>query len=348
MNLVRGLGDRGHEADLWAASRGYPLGSGAIDGVHVRLFPEFVPVPLLHFVTTMARGLMPALLKQRLGIDVLHIHFTRDLVALPTALMARTLGIKYVLQPHGQVVVKSSFLVRLFDAVLTRPALKGAAQILCLNLAEEAELRRLQPTLTRYSVLPNGIQPIEGRASEEASDTCEVLFLARMHRRKRPVTFVRAAAEVLSRGKVARFHLVGPDEGEGNDVIREIQATGAEGGIVYEGALPFDRTNDRLARCDIYVLPAVDEPFGMTVIEALALGRPVVVTDSCGLAPAVRSAGAGLVVDSSQASLTNAIDWLVCHPEERRSMGARGRKLVEREFSIDSVVNRLSAIYATL
>ena len=70
-----------------------------------------------------------------------------------------------------------------------------------------------------------------------------------------------------------------------------------------------------MAAAYAYVLPSVDEPFPMTVLEAMAAGKPVIVTDSNGLAGAVRDYGAGIVVpgDSAQA-LVEAMQRLVSEP----------------------------------
>ena len=71
----------------------------------------------------------------------------------------------------------------------------------------------------------------------------------------------------------------------------------------------------------------------------------MVITDTCGLASYVSSARAGVVVGSNRAELVEAIDRLIGDPEERRAMGARGRDLVEREFGIAAVGDRLSQVY---
>src|SRR6185312_11172960 len=117
----------------------------------------------------------------------------------------------------------------------------------------------------------------------------EVLYLARLHERKRPALFVETARDILSEGIDARFTLIGPDGGEGAKV-REAITRGREfeTSINWEGSLPPEKTADRMAHASIYVLPSVDEPFSMSVLEAMAIGLPVVITESCGLADTVR------------------------------------------------------------
>lgn len=66
-------------------------------------------------------------------------------------------------------------------------------------------------------------------------------------------------------------------------------------GIVVDAPIEPTEVVDRLARCSFLVLPSVDEPFPMIVLEALAVGRAVVITESCGLADFVRD-NCGVVV----------------------------------------------------
>jgi glycosyltransferase involved in cell wall biosynthesis len=345
-NLVKELEARGDDVLLWAGAQGYPRGTNRLDGARVHLFPAHVAFPPLGFSTTLAPGMLSALIAERRRIDVLHIHLARDLVTLPVALLARALRIPYVVQTHGMIQRKHHPLARAFDVFLTRTALRGAASILNLTREEQQQLHQVDPQLHAFSQLAHGIEaPPTVIVSEKPGD-CEVLFLARMHARKRPQFFVNAAVDILSRGRRAVFHLVGPDEGEAATVSLQISASNYAGQIVYEGPLAPDRTNARMARCDLYVLPSVDEPFGMSAMEAMALGKPVIVTDSCGLAPYVQAAGAGLVVDAEQQSLTAAIDRLIEDAHERLAMGTRARQLVQQEFSMRAVGERLSAIYS--
>ena len=103
------------------------------------------------------------------------------------------------------------------------------------------------------------------------------------------------------------FSVVGPDEGEGQAVTQLLAAQDNPLGIRREGALDPTETLDRLRDCAIYVLPAVNEPFPMSVLEAMSVGKPVIVTETCGLATFIQQTNSGLVVDDSTESLAIAI-----------------------------------------
>ncbi|BDZ42742.1 hypothetical protein GCM10025865_20410 [Paraoerskovia sediminicola] len=140
------------------------------------------------------------------------------------------------------------------------------------------------------------------------------------------------------------FTLVGPDEGEGAAVDALLREAG-EPRIRWIGPARPEETSTHIARASISVLPSVDEPFPMSVLESMAHGRPVVVTDTCGLAPLVERAGAGIVVGEDDQSLTAAVRRLLDDPALATDTGRRGRALVSDELSMGAVADRLETIY---
>ncbi|MUN64995.1 glycosyltransferase [Kocuria sediminis] len=344
-NLTREVDGGRYDVEVWGGSKGYAKGTNYLDGVRVKLFSATITMPALGFATTIAPGLLLSVFRSRRTIDVLHIHLARDFVTMPAALLARMLGIPYIVQTHGMITPKWGFHARAFDRLFTVPALRGAVQILVLTPHEKEALTSVDASLSHFTEFINGIRVgLDVRPHINTSE-CQVLFMARMHSRKRPIYFVRTAVDLLKSGRGAKFCLVGPDEGELPLLQREIKKWGQSATITYEGALPPSMTYQRLAQCDILVLPSVDEPFPMTIIEAMSLAKPVIITDSCGLAPHVQEAGAGIVIDHNQESLTDAVDRLIRNPLLRRSMGLHGRNLVRQKFDISLLADRLRLIY---
>lgn len=336
INQCRALGEMGHDVTLVAAVRGYATLPTEIDGVPLRAFAAR-SLPGVGLVGTTAPGLRRWVLRQQ--ADLVHVHLGRDLVTLPVARSLAARGRRWVAQPHGMITRTAHPAAPVLDALATRPSLRAAGAVLHLTSAERADLADVVGELPTYRLLPNGV-PCDVPADREAAD--DVLFLARLARRKRPEVFAAAARELLPRHAGWTFSLVGPDEGA------EAQARQAAGGdprVRFEGPLPVSQTAARMRASSVYVLPAVDEPFGMTVVEAMVQERPVVVTRSCGLAAAVERAGAGVVVDDDPAALAAGVETLLRDPDLRERAGRAGRALVEREFSIEAVTEQLERVY---
>ncbi len=344
-NQAQALRDRGHAVTVVAGASGVDLADQAMSDDSQTLLFRATRLPGLGFAGLSAPGMLSWLLKHRSQFDVAHVHLARDLVTLPAVLMLLRSGLPVVVQPHGMIDPSRRLLARPIDALATRPALLRASAVLALNEREVTELRRVASNLPEPVVLPNGVpeEDVAFSGSRTPSDHTEVLYLARLHERKRPLQFIEAAVLLQRDHSSTKFTLVGPDEGEGQAVTDAITAHAST--MSWEGPVDPSRTLERMSRCDIYVLPAVDEPFGMTVLEAMSLGKPVIVTESCGLAEAVRRSGAGLVSRDDPASLAAAIAQLLADPDERRRMGARGRATVRHEFGMPAVAARLEATY---
>lgn len=343
-NQAAALLGRGHDVTVVSTHRGYDgRPPTTLGGAPLRLFPVRRLVPPAGFSGMTSPGLlrwMPSALRRA---DVVHVHLGRDLVSLPAAELARRAGVPYVVQPHGMVVESGHPLAGAFDRLLTRRVLEAARAVLHLTAEERRGLVAVGGARLALRQLGNGVP--EGLAPPARPARPEVLFCARLQARKRPLLFARTARALLDEGVEASFVLVGPDEGQGAAVQAEVAAVGDPQRLRWEGPLDPSATLGRMARSSLVVLPSVDEPYPMSVLEAMSVGLPVVVTDSCGLAPAVDRHGCGAVVDSSPEALLDAVRRLLADPEELASAGRRSAKAAQEHFSMTAVVDQLEAVY---
>jgi glycosyltransferase involved in cell wall biosynthesis len=93
------------------------------------------------------------------------------------------------------------------------------------------------------------------------------------------------------------------------------------------------------------VLPSVQEPFPMTVLEAMMLGIPVIIRPDNGLAPFVDTHACGVVVEDGPEGFAQAISNLLADPARARAMGQRGRAAAESAFGIAAVGKELEEAY---
>lgn len=346
LNQVRELRARGHEVELVGAADGYGAAiPREVDGVEVRLFPARRLLPLTGFAGLASPGLLAWLRRSLQRFDVVHVHLARDLVTLPVAALCFRAGRPYVAQTHGMVDAPSNLLARVLDCIVTRRVLRGAGAILCLTEAERADVQAVGGPALSPQIVPNGV-PFSGLSVHwTAASAPEVLFLARLQARKRPNVFVQAALELSADFPDADFRLVGPDEGEAASVQTLLQQSPQSKRIHWEGAIDPSLTLERMASCTVYVLPSVHEPFPMSVLEAMSVAKPVVITDSCQLASFITTTGSGIVTDGSCASLVEALRLLLGDPAAAADMGRRGQEAVRNSYSLPSVVSRLESLY---
>lgn len=345
VNQARALAELGHDVTLTGAARGWdgPV-PDEVDGVPAVLHPARTVVPGTGFAGIGAPGLWRWLLARVADHDVVHVHAARDLVTLPAARIAARRGVPYVLQTHGMIDASRNPLARPLDALLTRPVLRGARRTAYLTQVEHDALNAIVPGLP-LAHLPNGV-PDQPLASYDGPPT--VLYLARLAPRKRPLQFVETARALGPAHPGVRWRLVGPDEGEGEAVRTAVAAARTAGvDISWDGPVEPSRTAEAMSSTWLYVLPAVDEPYPMSVLEAMGTGLPVIVTDTCGLAETVRRAGAGAVTDGTQAALDDAVGARLDDLDRARSEGGRGRAWVREQHGMDAIARRLLELYGS-
>ena len=345
VNQSRALRAAGHEVELVAAASGFDdVLPQQFDGVPIRLFPARL-IPRMGFSGTYSPQLRKWLKEDVANWDIAHIHMGRDLVTLSSAILAKSLGTPYFLQTHGMIAPSRHPLAGIVDRRWTIPALLGAQKVLFLTPEERDGLNDVADLGASLEPLANGVPPAQVSFVGHDNEPLEVLFLARLHKRKRPLMFVELARKLHSCFPNVHFVMVGPDGGEGGAVREGIANSGISHVLRWEGALSPEDTSARISRCSFFVLPSINEPFPMSVLEALSLGKPCVVTTSCGLAPSIESAGAGAVVDETLESLVSRVSQLLSDEDHRRQAGIQALTLARTQFGMDKLVERLEQLY---
>jgi len=100
------------------------------------------------------------------------------------------------------------------------------------------------------------------------------------------------------------------------------------------------------AQAHIVCLPSYREGMSKTLIEAAACGRPIITCNVPGCREVVQPGISGLLVPPRNApALAEAMKRLIHNPDERKSMGAFGRKIAEDQFSMELVLSQTLAFY---
>ncbi len=103
---------------------------------------------------------------------------------------------------------------------------------------------------------------------------------------------------------------------------------------------------DILRLCDVFVLPSVNEPFGRAIVEAMAVGRPVVATASGGVPEIVVDGETGLLVPAEDPhALAQAMAVLLTDPQKAQQMGEKGRARAWQQFGADRVAKQVQELY---
>lgn len=290
--------------------------------------------------------------------DVVHTHGFRLLQTWNAHLATRRVDTPHVHQPRGSVPrATGSRQKQLFDELFGKQVLAGAECVIASSKSEASQFSTVYPvTDERIETVPNGIDldefdplPDEGTFREEYgidSDVPMVLFLSRLHERKGGDLLVSAFAELRETYPDARLVFVGPDEGARESLEQQVEDYRLSDVVLFTGPL-YD--NDKLAAyrdADVFVLPSTNrhESFGNVVLEALACGTPVVVTNVCGVAEYLP----GQFTTSTEplgGDVASGIRELLARPDPDRN---ETLSFLDSEFSWAAVAEQTESIYRKL
>ncbi|KIC59375.1 hypothetical protein RM52_04030 [Microbacterium hominis] len=339
---AKALAGLGHDVTVFAGAPADEATDRVQDGYRLRTFPARRVLPFGGFATLWPRGLARALKDQADQIDVAHIHLARDLSTLPAALTLAAHRVPYVVQAHGMVDTSQRPLARILDIVATKRVLRRAHSWLVLTDSEQSEMMKLAPG-GRVTRITNGVEI--GDVPPLGGSRGDVLFLARLHERKRPVAFVEIAKALGADLPHATFTLIGPDEGEGEAVKQAIAGSGMADRLRWLGPVPPSATSAAFTAARVYVLPAVNEVFPMSILESFAAGTPVVTTSSLGIAGDCRKYGAAVVTDGSVREMAQAVREVYVDDQLSESLRAGARTYLSEKLDVRSVANTLVGEY---
>lgn len=300
-------------------------------------------LPVRGFIGFHSWTAIRALVTEVRNADVVHVSVSRELVPISAVILAVVFRKRMLVQTHGMMTSRTSSMHRLLD-LLIRPLLIGAAGVIALTSTEAEELeawfhRSSPPISILGNPLPRGLHP----RSRDAPSRGDVVFIARLHPRKRVDLFIGAANMSHRNGWDEKYSVVGPDEG---DLHLVHSASQDPGNFFYEGTLSSAGVTERVRNCDVFVLSSENEPWGNVLAIAIASGVPVVVPESAALAKRVREYGAGIVVpDNDSTAIAIAVHSLLNSSEKYKTACAGARNFAKLELSLEHQLTELSRLY---
>ena len=217
----------------------------------------------------------------------------------------------------------------------------------------------------RLSIIPAAVNtgrffPVPQAEARQAvglpADGPVVVYVGRMLPRKDVGNLLRAAALLRERDLPVRVLLVGGDDTPGSLAACEVahlrelaRDLGVADRVIFAGQQQPDRLRLYYAAGDVAVTTPWYEPFGLTPLEAMACGRPVVGSAVGGLTFTIQDGVTGVLVPPRDpAALAAALAHLLGRPALRAAMGEAARARVEREFTWTTTARRPALLYEAL
>jgi glycosyltransferase involved in cell wall biosynthesis len=184
------------------------------------------------------------------------------------------------------------------------------------------------------------------RTHPELANKLLVVFLGRVTPKKGLDILAPAFARVVAAVPEAHLLVAGPDDDGHGATIRDlISRLGIQDRVTWTGLITGQAKLELLRDADAWVLPSRDENFGVAVVEALAAGAPILITDGIGIHEMIQRHDAGLVVSAEPNAIADGLTLLLRDESLCRKLGANGRQLALTEFSWDIAAKRLKLEY---
>ena len=216
---------------------------------------------------------------KRLDYDVIHAH---DWMTYPAGIKAKKAsGKPLVVHVHATEFDRSGQNPNPHVYKIERAGLNFADKIIAVSQYTKDML------ITHYGVPPGKIAVVHNAVETSLTNRSArlgrtVLFLGRMTLQKGPDYFVRAAKKVLQFEPDTRFIMAGAGDME-PQIINQVIAEGLSDKFIFTGFIDNKLTSDIYSMASVYVMPSVSEPFGISALEAIQSGTPVVVSKQSGV-----------------------------------------------------------------
>lgn len=287
--------------------------------------------------------------------EIVHLHSLWNPAVALAARQCRRAAIPFVLSPHGMLqtvsMTRKPWRKRLALLVSERATLSSAAAFRFLSEVEARDSARLTPDNVPTFIIPNGVTPALSVTAQADRFLARyprlkgkeiVLFLGRLHWSKQ-LDLQFDALSLLDRQDLY-WVLVGPDEGERDRLERRVNMSPLADRVLYTGEVEHETALDALAAADVVLLTSRHEAHSMAMNEALAVGVPLVMTDTVGFTLA-GDRRAARVVPGKPEALASAVAEILDESQETASMRTAARELVAEILAWPFVARATLGLY---
>jgi len=231
-------------------------------------------------------------------------------------------------------------IVRYFARKLYGTSLRHASLVFFQNFDDQCEfyqLGLLPPQTPTCVVAGSGVDIAHFSPAPFPNTHIKFLLIARLLGDKGIREYAAAAEQLKNQGYTANFQLVGPLDSNPDGLTEEtIKGWCEMGALQWSGGV--DDVRPAIADAHVYVLPSYREGTPRTVLEAMAMGRPIITTDAPGCRESVEPERNGVLVPIKDShALATAMRRFIDTPDLVNKMGAESRQIAEDKYDVHKV-----------
>lgn len=277
--------------------------------------------------------------------DVIHAH---DWLTYYAGIAAkRVSGKPLVVHMHATEFDRSGEHINEQTYAIERAGMEVADKVIAVsNLTRNIIIEKYGIPADKVVTVHNAVRFAEGsdNEAERGVDDKIVTFLGRITYQKGPDYFVEAAAKVLKRVPNVRFVMAGSGDMM-NHIVRRVARLGIADRFHFTGFLRGEDVHKMFTLSDVYVMPSVSEPFGISPLEAMKSNVPVIISKQSGVAEVLDYA---IKVDYWDVdAMADAIHALICYPALSKMFARKGLEEVTG-LKWDNAAAKIKAVYESV
>jgi glycosyltransferase involved in cell wall biosynthesis len=329
-------------------SRVAPDAPPAPAGAEVIRFPNFSHRLAVRLMAWTPRGYWRWVHRNVARFDVVYLHDVYSVLSVAAARASASAGVPYVMQPFGSLAPTRErgkpTIKRVFLALWGRRTLSGARAVIHSTEAERSDFLAAGVRPEQLVDLPLPLElPSQTPMPKRARPT--IAYVGRLH----PIKGIDLLLHAFHAARMSipslRLEIIGPGTDYRRTLERLADRLQLGDAVEFHGFMDAEDKVDHLKRAHLFALLSRSEGLPVAVLEAMACGLPVIVSDGCHL-PEV-DGRAGVVVSGDPCDTSAAIASLLGDPERLARLGQGAREFADR-FRADSVNPRIVELFRAI
>ncbi|AFZ02051.1 glycosyltransferase [Calothrix sp. PCC 6303] len=320
-----------------------------------RFSPNIKPIREYAFTSELTQWLWENISRY----DLVHVHALFSYPSTIAMAIARLKNVPYIVTPHGLLcewsLGQSTRKKQIYSKIIEKSNLNHSQGIHFTSQKEQQEVSKLGLNVPGF-VIPLGLSipdPIPDAYSRlrqlyhiSASEPV-ILFLSRLHHKK-GLDYLIPALSKVSHHKFT-FILAGSGT---SDYEAEIESLLVSNGLrdrtILTGFVAGEDKDLLMQAADLFTLTSHSENFAVSVLEALAVGVPVLVTPGVALAAVVQANQVGYIPDLNVSAIADALESYFRNPQQAKQMGEIAHKFVLEKYTWKRIASQLQEVYTSI
>jgi glycosyltransferase involved in cell wall biosynthesis len=282
--------------------------------------------------------------------DIVHINCCWTPLCALTQKWTQQLGYKAVLSPHGMLepwIINRHYWTRKLPALYLYQK-KAVEKADYIHATAELEKRNLLCLgfNDKIAVIPNGIEVENISVKSNWKKTKTILYLSRIHPKKGIELLIDAAAQI--KDVLVDYRIIIAGEGDMHYIQllkNRVQEQNMGHVFDFAGSVYGEKKWTLFHNADVFILPTYSENFGIVVAEALASGTPVITTKGTPWEE-LNTHHCGWWIDNDIDTIAKTLkEAITLSEEEYQQMGIQGRELMENNYSMEIVAQKMMRLY---